>query len=70
MSSAVITIPCDRVEWGPLTPLMNGGCVQVGSIFQGPGLQPVCSVTLHWPTPTPQVPALCRWEPRHAGERD
>lgn len=68
MSQAVITIPADRIEWGPIKQTADRGCYQTGVVFQHG--KHVCTVSVTWPHPTPQVPVVCRWDPRHAGQRD
>lgn len=68
MSACVITIPADRIEWGPVLPVGTHSCVQTAKVVQGDST--VLHLTLQWPTPEPTVPVLCAADGRHAGPRD
>lgn len=68
MSACVLTIPADRIEWGPVLPAGERCCTQTATLFQAD--KPALYVTLQWPTLEPTVPVVCNTEGRHAGPRD
>ena len=68
MSMVVLTLPADRIEWGPVQPVAGLSCFQTGKVYVGDTA--VCHLTLQWPTPEPSLAVLCNNNPRHAGPHD
>lgn len=70
MSSVVVSIPGDSVQWGPVQDLPDeqGACFQPGVVMQGK--KPVLLLYVCWLEDPALVPVVSNVDGRHAGPRD
>lgn len=67
MSAIVMSVPADRMDWGPLQK-GAGWCFQTAQIFEADRL--LFQITVQWPGLAPTVPVVSVVDNRHGGPRD
>lgn len=68
MSTLLLSIPADAVQWGDVQHVGQHSCMQTAKVLLSG--ETVCHVTLQWPGAQPTVPVLSAMQERHAGPQD